>query len=180
MSAKWTWVFGIATAAALILGVLFFFVTTPPNGHDSWMLAIGAVIGGMLAAFIATFIWHRKPSPQPTRPLQVGQFTDSDRADKLKEKIDAWEQKLVAASTEEAYLETRELTAKATGTNYTDLRALKKHLIKKEQLKRQRRQLQENISEATAEREALKVKPQTLTATAPKGQIRGVKDRDGR
>lgn len=58
MSKKWSWVFGILTAAAFVLGVIFFAVTQQLSGRDWAVLGIGGLFGATAAALVATFVFH--------------------------------------------------------------------------------------------------------------------------
>lgn len=59
MSNKWSWVFGILTAAAFVFGLVFFAVTQQPTPRDWAVLGIGCVFGVTGAALVATFIFHK-------------------------------------------------------------------------------------------------------------------------
>lgn len=54
----WSWVFGILTAAAAALGVIFFAATQQISGRDWIVLGIGGLIGATVAAMVATFVFH--------------------------------------------------------------------------------------------------------------------------
>ncbi len=58
MSSRWSWVFGILTAAATALGVLFFAATQQVTGRDWIVLGIGGLIGTTCAALVGTFLFH--------------------------------------------------------------------------------------------------------------------------
>ncbi|MGP5381410.1 hypothetical protein ACTXL8_04365 [Glutamicibacter arilaitensis] len=58
MSNKWSWVFGILTAAAFVFGIAFFAVTQELTGRDWVVLGIGTLLGATAAALAATFIFH--------------------------------------------------------------------------------------------------------------------------
>lgn len=58
MSNKWTWVFGILTAAAFVFGLAFFAVTQELTGRDWAVLGIGTLLGATATALTATFIFH--------------------------------------------------------------------------------------------------------------------------
>ncbi|GEP49273.1 hypothetical protein FVP74_07445 [Microbacterium saccharophilum] len=58
MSNTWSWVFGILTAAAAALGVIFFAATQQVSGRDWIVLGIGGLIGATVAALVATFVFH--------------------------------------------------------------------------------------------------------------------------
>lgn len=62
MSSKWSWFFGFLTAAALVLGIIFFAATQQITGRDWIILLIGLVLGALTTALIATFIAHRTTS----------------------------------------------------------------------------------------------------------------------
>lgn len=59
MSARWSWITGIATLGALILSLVFFGATQTVSVRDVLAAVIGVVIGTMLSAFVATFIFHK-------------------------------------------------------------------------------------------------------------------------
>lgn len=58
MSNKWSWVFGILTAAAFVFGLAFFAVTQELTGRDWAVLGIGTLLGATATALTATFIFH--------------------------------------------------------------------------------------------------------------------------
>ncbi|MFD1375233.1 hypothetical protein ACFQ4U_02605 [Micrococcus antarcticus] len=58
MSNKWSWIFGILTAAAFVFGIVFFAVTQELTVRDWVVLGIGAILGVTTAALSATFIFH--------------------------------------------------------------------------------------------------------------------------
>lgn len=62
LSSRWSWFFGFLTAAALVLGIIFFVATQQLTGRDWIVLLIGLVLGALTTALIATFIAHR-PTP---------------------------------------------------------------------------------------------------------------------
>lgn len=62
LSSKWSWFFGFLTAAALVLGILFFVATQQLTGRDWIVVLIGLVLGALTTALIATFIAHRTTS----------------------------------------------------------------------------------------------------------------------
>lgn len=64
MSSRWSWVFGIVTAAGFVLAVIFFIATQQITGRDWVVLAIGLVLGAMSSALVSTFIYHRFQRPQ--------------------------------------------------------------------------------------------------------------------
>jgi hypothetical protein len=58
VSAKWTWIFGIATGASFILALVFFVATQGMTGRDTFAAGIGLIFGATLAAFVSTFVFH--------------------------------------------------------------------------------------------------------------------------
>jgi len=58
VSNKWSWTFGILTAAAFAFAVIFFAVSQQPTGRDWAVLMIGALVGATAAALVATFVFH--------------------------------------------------------------------------------------------------------------------------
>lgn len=58
VSNKWSWIFGILTAAAFVLAGVFFVVTQQLTGRDWAVLTIGALVGATVAALVATFLFH--------------------------------------------------------------------------------------------------------------------------
>lgn len=58
MGNKWSWVFGILTTAAFVIGIVFFAVTQTLTARDWAALVIGALIGGTIAGLVSTFIFH--------------------------------------------------------------------------------------------------------------------------
>lgn len=58
MNSKWSWIFGILTAAAFVFGLVFFLVTQQLTNRDWAVLGIGALVGATAAALVATFIFH--------------------------------------------------------------------------------------------------------------------------
>lgn len=58
MSNKWSWAFGILTAAAFVFGLVFFSVTQELNGRDWAVLGIGTLLGATATALTASFIFH--------------------------------------------------------------------------------------------------------------------------
>lgn len=68
MSAKWSWIFGIATAASFIFAIIFFAATQAITARDVGALCIGLVFGATLSAFVATFVFHSE-----VRARRIGQ-----------------------------------------------------------------------------------------------------------
>lgn len=161
MNAKWTWFTGIATVSALVLGIIFFLATATLTPRDWVVLLIGIVLGGTLAAFIATFLWHKNPKSGAR-----GQFTDSSRAEELKRNIDMWEQELVDA---EGQID--DLHSFSLRPLYPDADYIRRKAAKLKKAKLTVKQLRENIAEANDLREGLKVPtPKPIRASSPNGR----------
>ncbi|WP_425860420.1 hypothetical protein [Arthrobacter sp. TWP1-1] len=89
MSNKWSWIFGILTAAAFIFGLVFFAVTQELTGRDWAVLGIGVLLGATATALIATFIFHSngraKKLGVETSRRQLAADSESTRLDKESE-----------------------------------------------------------------------------------------------
>lgn len=87
MSGKWTWVFGILTAGAFLLGIVFFVATQQLLGRDWVVLGIGALIGTTATALLATFVFHSDDRAKRQAANEVAVQTkasaDIARLDKL-------------------------------------------------------------------------------------------------
>ena len=168
MSAKWSWFFGIATVVALVLSVLFFLLTESFTAREGIDLLIGVVVGASITAFIATFLWHRKPASPATAAV---------RAAELKKEIDNMEQELITADGEVRQLQAdRMMNTMLTTIVASNKRAssgTQREKAKEERAIAQVRQLKENIAEAKKEKAAL-LAPDSLPirAKAPKGHMK--------
>lgn len=57
MGSKWSWIFGILTAAAFAFGIVFFAVTQQISDRDWVVLGIGALLGSTLSALVAAHLF---------------------------------------------------------------------------------------------------------------------------
>jgi hypothetical protein len=58
VSNKWTWIFGILTASAFVLAIVFFVASQDVTERDWTVFGIGALLGATASALVAVFIFH--------------------------------------------------------------------------------------------------------------------------
>lgn len=62
MSAKWTWFFGLVGIAGLVLTIYLYFAAQTVTARDWFVFGLGLIVGAMVAAFSASFIFHSRRS----------------------------------------------------------------------------------------------------------------------